>query len=118
MIEFISSPAKNIICIKMSGTLHDDDYKFFVPIVEEAVNDFGKIKMLVQFEDFHGWDAHALWDDVKFATKHCSHIEKIAMVGEKSWQKWMTLICKPFTLASVTYFDKDEIEEAINWISE
>ena len=34
--------------------------------------------MLAQFQDFHGWDAHALWDDIKFSTKHCADVEQVA----------------------------------------
>ena len=41
-------------------------------------------------KDFHGWDAGALWEDIKFDLKHFSDIERVAMVGEKKWQKGMS----------------------------
>ena len=47
-----------------------------------------------------GWDLGAVWEDIKFATRHCRDIEKIAMVGEHAWEKWMATICKPFTMSS------------------
>jgi hypothetical protein len=28
-------------------------------------------------------------------------IEKIAMIGEKNWEKWMAMICKPFTMSKI-----------------
>ena len=68
--------------------------------------------MLVWFHDFHGWDMHALWDDTKFATTHCSKIEKIAMVGESKWEEWMAKVCKPFTMAKIEYFDVSQIDDA------
>jgi hypothetical protein len=98
--------------------LHDDDYRQFVPVVESAVDKVGKIRLLAQLEDFHGWDAHALWDDIKFSTKHCAHIEKLALVGESAWEKWMSLICKPFTLAKIKYFDSRNIEQAWTWLAD
>jgi hypothetical protein len=30
-----------------------------------------------------------MWEDIKFATVHCRDIEKLAMVGEEAWEKWM-----------------------------
>ncbi len=65
-----------------------------------------------QFHDFHGWDLHALWDDIKFATTPCLKIERIALVGGKTCEKWMGAICKPFPMAKVRYFDASEIEAA------
>ena len=72
MIETLTAPRDNILGFRMSDKLHDDDYKTFVPAVEAAIEQHGKVRMLAQFHDFHGWDAHALWDDIKFATKHCT----------------------------------------------
>ncbi|MHC4991461.1 MAG: SpoIIAA family protein [Planctomycetota bacterium] len=117
MIEQLDSSSDRILGFKMSGKLHDEDYKHFVPIVDDAVES-GKIRMLAQFEDFHGWDAHALWDDIKFATKHCSDIDRIALVGEKKWEQWMAKVCKPFTRAKLKYFDVSQIDDAWTWVGE
>ena len=35
----------------------------------------------------HGWDAGALWEDIKFDIKHFADIERLAMVGEKKWHR-------------------------------
>ena len=78
----------------------------------------GKVRMLAQFHDFHGWDAHALWDDIKFSTTHCTKIEKIALVGEKAWEAGMAQVCKPFTMAKIKYFDSSQLDAAWNWLEE
>jgi hypothetical protein len=118
MIEPLPAPSPNVLAFKMSGKLHDEDYKTFVPLVDDAIAKSGKVRMLAQFHDFHGWDAHAMWDDIKFATTHCTKIERIALVGEKSWEKWMGIVCKPFTMAKVRYFDSSEIDAAEAWLAE
>jgi len=76
------------------------------------------VNVLAQFHDFQGWSAHALWDDIKFSTTHCTDIKKIALVGEKTWEKYMALVCKPFTMAKVKYFDVAELEAAKTWLAE
>ena len=118
MIELLPSPTEKVLAFSLSGKLHDEDYKTFVPAVDAAIAKEGKVRLLAQFHDFHGWDAKALWDDIKFSTTHCTKIERIALVGEKKWEEWMAKVCKPFTMAKIKYFDAADIDAAQAWLAE
>jgi len=118
MIDMLSGLPPHTVGFKMSGKLHDEDYKKFVPLVDAEIAKEGKVNVLAQFYDFHGWDMKALWDDIKFSTTHCTKIKKIALVGEKSWEKWMAKVCKPFTLAKVRYFEAKDSDAALKWLQE
>jgi len=118
MIDILTGLPANTIGFKMSGKLHDEDYKKFVPLVDAEIAKDGKVNVLAQFHDFHGWDAKAMWDDIKFATTHCARIKKIALIGEKTWEKWMAMVCKPFTLAKIRYFDAKDFDAASKWLQE
>lgn len=118
MIEQLPESTGKVLGFKMSGKLHDEDYKTFVPLIDAAVAKEGKVRFLAWFHDFHGWDLHALWDDVKFATTHCTKIDRIAMVGDKTWEKWMAVVCKPFTMAKIRYFDASQVDAAWAWLKE
>ncbi len=118
MIEQISGLPAHTVGFKLSGKLHDADYKTFVPRIDTEVAKDGKVNVLAQFHDFLGWDAQALWDDIKFSTTHCTKIRKIALVGEKSWEKYMAAVCKPFTMAKIQYFDVGQIDAAKAWLAE
>src|SRR5579871_157237 len=72
MIEQLTGIPAHTIGFKMSGKLHDEDYKKFVPLVDAEIAKEGKVNILAQFHDFHGWDVHALWDDIKFSATHCN----------------------------------------------
>lgn len=119
MIEQLQTGSSKILGFKLSGKLHDEDYQILVPTVDAAVAAQGKVRLFVQFdEDFHGWDLHAAWDDFKFAASHYSDFERIAMVGDRKWEEWMAGLCKPFTPATVAYFDVSEVEAAWAWLRE
>ncbi len=118
MIEQLPATSDKVLAFKMSGKLHDEDYKTFVPLIDAAVAQQGKVRLLAVFHDFHGWDLHARWDDVKFATTHCTKIERIALVVDKKWEAWMAKVCKPFTMAKLRYFDAAEIDAARAWLEE
>ena len=116
MIEPLSRSSGKVLGFKLSGKLHDEDYKHFVPAIDAAVTAHDKVRVVAWFHDFHGWDMHALWDDIKFSTTHCTKIERIALVGDKKWEEWMAKVCKPFTMAQIKYFDASEVEAAWSWL--
>ena len=104
--------------IDLHGKLTREDYEKFVPETERLIAEFGTIRMLVTMHDFHGWDAGALWEDVKWNARHINEIERLAVVGEKTWHKWMTGFCRPFTTAKVRYFTHDQLDAARAWLNE
>ena len=116
MVEIIKNYDDSIFGFKFSGKLHDEDYKQFVPAVEDALKKNNKIKVLAQFENFEGWDMKAMWDDFKFGIEDATKIERLAMVGDKKWEELLANIFKPFMKGEVKYFDQKEIDAAWNWL--
>lgn len=106
-----------LVEVQVSGKLHHEDYQHFVPEFERLVKQHGRLRLLIEMVDFHGWDGAALWDDIKFDAKHFRDIERIAMVGDKAWEKGMSNFCKPFTTAKIRYFDHTAISEARAWLA-
>ena len=37
-----------------------------LPMTEEKISEFAKVRMLVVLHDFHGMEVGALWADIKF----------------------------------------------------
>jgi hypothetical protein len=118
MITQLDTDSDNIIAFNLQGKLHDEDYQTFIPAVEAAVAANGKVRLFARFEDFHGWDLHAAWDDFKFGLKHFTSFERIALVGDQRWEEWMAAFCKPFSQAQVRYFDAADSAAAWAWLRE
>jgi stage II sporulation SpoAA-like protein len=115
-IEASTEEGGKIVVVHIGGKLHTEDYKHFVPTVEKSIQEHGTVRMLVQMHNFRGWDAGALWQDIKFDARHFDQIERLALVGEATWEKWMAAFCKPFTTATVRYFPSDQLTAAHDWI--
>ena len=60
MIETLATDSPKILGFKLHGKLHHADYKSFVPTVDAAVAAEKKLRLFVQFEDFHGEDLRLL----------------------------------------------------------
>lgn len=89
-----------VVVVHDSGKLVKTDYEHFVPEIKRLVRQHGKLRMLFDMTDFHGWEASAAWEDFKFGIEHFADIARLAMVGENRWQYGMAVFCKPFTKAA------------------
>ena len=49
--------------------------------------------------------------------RHFNDLERVAIVGNRTWQKLMTGFCKPFTTAQVRFFEHPQLEEARAWVN-
>jgi hypothetical protein len=116
-IELEESGGK-ILVIRVSGTLIKAEYKHFVAEFERLLGQHGKLRVLFDMSGFHGWEPGAAWEDIKFDIRHFADIERLAMVGEKKWQRGMATLWKPFTEATTRYFDHTEIAAAKKWLGE
>jgi hypothetical protein len=112
----ISSSDGNSVTVEVSGKLTEQDYNDLIPTWTALIERHGTMRLLFVMHDFHGWDARAAWDDFRFDLKHGHQVQRIAMVGEKKWQQWMTKIASWFVGADVRYFDALQRPEAEQWL--
>ena len=117
-INLTEENSGKMLTVHVSGKLVKADYERFVPEFERLVRQHGKLRVLFDMTGFHGWTAGALWADTKFAVHHFSDIERLAVVGEKKWQEGMATFCKPFTKATIRYFDHADAAHARKWLGE
>lgn len=106
----------DLIEVKVSGKLTQEDYDKLIPAWQRVIASQGKMRLLLVMEDFHGWDLGAAWDDLRFGVTHASKVERIGLVGEQAWQKWLIKIGKVFSPDTVKYFDVSERDAAERWV--
>lgn len=115
-IELKEHAGGKVLEVRVAGKLTTDDYEHFLPEVERLMRQHGKVRVLFDMHDFHGWSAGALWEDVKFEMRHFRDIDRLALVGEKKWEADMAGFCRPFTTATIRYFDRAKAEDARRWL--
>jgi hypothetical protein len=114
----VESQNGKVLQIEVQGRLTKEDYDLFIPEVERLIQRNGKLRILFDMHNFHGWSAGALWKDTTFDIRHFNDIERLALVGESKWQKRMAIFCRPFTTAKVRYFDRSRLAQARKWVEE
>lgn len=112
----VTTDGRRVLGVSVTDKLEVEDYEQLEPALERLISEQGEIDLLVQLDNFAGWSAGALWEDTKLGVRHFSDVRRMAIVGESLWQKGMALFVKPFTSATVRYFDVAETGEAMAWL--
>ncbi len=107
-----------LVRVNVSGKLTQADYDQLVPSWKAVIAKNGKMRLLFVMHDFHGWEPGAAWDDFRFDREHGSQVSRVAMVGEKQWQKWISQLGALFAATTVRYFDISDLDKAERWVGE
>lgn len=116
MYQIFDQSSGNIIGLSVSEKLTGDDYETLIPILEKAIDEYGKIRLFWNMDDFSGWNLNAALKDLKFDATHAQDIERLALVENKPWQKWMLTLSELFGYENVKYFEQSQFLDAWAWI--
>jgi hypothetical protein len=118
MIKVSPESKGNILVLRAAGKLTDQDYKdVLIPRLESIIREHGKARLLLDMGDeFHGWEAAALWDDAHFGLTHRNDFEKMGVIGGPKWVEWALEIAKLVMSGEIRSFSSSEREEALHWI--
>ncbi|SFV51467.1 hypothetical protein MNB_SV-6-769 [hydrothermal vent metagenome] len=107
-----------LLSLKASGKLTHEDYEMITPMIDSALSEVKdpKVKAIIDATQLDGWEPRAAWDDFKIGLKHGNEFEKIAIYGNKDWQKFAAKIGSWFMSGEIKYFN--DYDEAIRWIQE
>jgi len=118
MFEQMSKSSRNVVGYKAIGTITASDYKSLEPEVKALVEKEGSIRMLIDMSEFK-WEKVEAWiSDLRFGSEFHNKIDKMAIVGDKSWEKWITHLAKPFYARDAKYFKSADIDKAWAWLRE
>lgn len=112
----IDTAVDDIVVIRATGKLTKEDYTAFVAEFERRVRTLGKLRVLFDITGFGGWEAGALWEEVKFDAKHNADYRRLAVVGDQKWQQVLVTLFKPLVFAETRYFPQSESEQARQWL--
>jgi len=118
MLEILQESSGNIIGFKAIGTIKPADYDELVPKFEELIKQEGTVRVLMDMSAFKSEAPSAWRDDFHFGKEFHKKIEKIAIVGDRRWEKWMAKFCAPFYAREARFFHTDDTIAAWDWLRE
>ena len=116
MLENLSQSTGNISGYKAVGKITRDDYTILTADVEALLQQEASICLLLEMEEFEGEKIKAWGADIKFGHEYRKKIAKMAIVGDKKWQDWMTALVDPFYAREAEFFPIEERAAAWEWL--
>ncbi len=116
MFKPVPVNVKGVAAFKAVGRLTHEDYRRFLPTLEKILEEEGRISLLLELENFRGWELEAARDDYEFAREHLEQFRRIAIVGDRRWERWLVALARPFTGVEVRFFTPDQLSEAWDWV--
>ena len=105
-----------VLLIRADGQLTTEDYADFVSRFEELAQ-AAPNRMLIELGSaFTGWSIAALWRDIKFDLQHWKQFGRMAIIGDKRWERWGTDLIDPFFPAEMKFFERGSEAEAEEWL--
>ncbi len=104
------------LSLKAIGKLTHEDYEIITPMIDSALAQVKdpKVNVLMDATELEGWELRAAWDDFKLGLKHNNEFRKIAIYGNKNWQKISAKLGSWFMSGEIQYFDN--LQDALNWV--
>ena len=116
MLEKLSQSSGNILGYKAVGTIIREDYTALTADVEALLLQESSICLLLDMEEFEGEKIKAWGADLKFGREYRKKIAKMAIIGDKQWQEWLTNLIDPFYAREAEFFPTDERAAAWEWL--
>ena len=114
----MSESKGNVLGFKLIGDITKEDFKIIVPEVQALVDKEGSISLLLDMTQFKWEDMDAWGADFNFSRTYRKKINKMAVVGDKTWEKWLTNLVELFLSIEAKFFDPIDIEAAWKWLKE
>lgn len=125
MLQLLDLTQNNIIATRANDVLAKNDYEKIQPLIYNIISARKKVKWYFEMEDCITKGLRTFLKDAATGLNSrdihftdVDGIEKIALVGTEKWVKYMYSIMKPFTKATIVYFDLFDKEKAVAWIME
>jgi stage II sporulation SpoAA-like protein len=116
MYRRLKESTGNILGFKIVGGITKKQKKQICEVVERQIRKSGKIRLFLVIEPRKNMDAESLLFDLNFTLSYADNIERMALIGNKVWEKTWIALFGLFSHIRTQYFDRSEIEGAWKWI--
>ena len=120
MLKIIDDLPDDVLGIEAVGEVTADDYRsVLVPALESMLAKQPKARLLyVLGPGFGGFSGGAAWQDARVGMKHFTAFDRVAVVTDTYWIRYMVEAFGFAMPGEVETFETAELDRARSWISE
>lgn len=85
MIELIENQPQDVVAFRMDGTASEADLKPLLICMNEKIQHYGSLKLLIEYVDAGGFSMDTLVEDFSHQFGNWSNCRKVAIVTFREW---------------------------------
>lgn len=117
MHQVLPETRHELIALRVSGELDDEDFATIIPMLEARIDQQGKLRLLWETDDYEGRTTAGFGRrNFHFDERHAADFSRIATVGAPRWRKSLADLMKPFRSATVRHFPPEDRAAALVWL--
>src|SRR5258706_9114243 len=101
MFQMLPECSGRLVALRVAGKLTKEDMVSVAPPVEEKIRENGKVDLLCDMTDLHGWSLGGVWAGLKFYAKHAKDFRRVAGPTGKTPHRVLWSILKTFTSTEI-----------------
>lgn len=118
MLEVLKETHDDVLAVRVSGELTNEDFDLYRELVRDRMKRFGTVRLYYEMMSLKWVKPGAALENALFDLVHGREYGRVAMVGEKLWQEFAAHIISPVKKEGVRYFTMSEKEQAKQWVLE
>lgn len=119
MIKELPQSEGHALGFEITDKVSLEEEKEWIEKIEKAIEEHGKVSVLVILDEKAGWGVKAGLEDLQWIIKNMKKLDKIAIVSESNVWKWLISVDSQFAKMvgiGEKYFDVSEIADAWQWV--
>jgi hypothetical protein len=107
-----------IVSIRFFDRMIDRQTRQLSAMLQRSIAEAGgRVRLLLAIEaEVYGRSPESLFENLKFIKLHADQIDRIAIVGRRSWERTYVGLFGLFSGIETDYFDRSEAVDAVRWL--
>jgi hypothetical protein len=118
MIELIENQHEDIVAFRMDGTASEADLKPLLVCMNEKLQHYGSLKLLIEYVDAGGFSMDTLVEDFSHQFGNWSSCRKVAIVTFREWLSQAHQLSHQLDETRLKSFSYADQHEAKQWITQ
>lgn len=108
----------SIVSIRFMDRMIDRQTRQLSAMLQRSIAEAGgRVRLLLAVEsEIHGRSPESLFENLQFLKMHADHIDRIAILGRRSWERTYVGLFGLFSGIEIGYFNRSDAVDAIRWL--
>lgn len=120
MFNQISDMPPGTVGFEAVGEIDDDDFEeVVIPVLRRQIADGRKVRLLYLLGPrLREYEGDAAQEELKFAARHVTAYERVAVVSDESWLRPALRILSVLVPGKIRGFPVADLDDAKRWVAE